>query len=321
MARTFYQYNAETCRYEAIPRNRRKVALNTTIFLFLSFVIAFGSFFFHFRFADSLTELWLSNRNAILKKEFMLLSRKTDVAFEKLSGLIDKDDNNYRVILDAQPLAVSIREAGSGGSEKLTLSDADNLSVIYEQYLRIGKLRKQADIEVQSYEEIETLLDEKVKMWASRPAIQPVDNRQLDQLHLTYGLRMHPIFKTLKDHKGLDFTAPRGTPVYATGDGIVQKAHFSGTYGNVVYIDHQYGFETRYAHLSRFAVKEGDHVKRGQIIGNVGNTGNSVSAHLHYEVLIAGKNVNPINFFQRDISNDEYEKLIQLGSRNAGPLD
>jgi murein DD-endopeptidase MepM/ murein hydrolase activator NlpD len=132
---------------------------------------------------------------------------------------------------------------------------------------------------------------------------------------------MHPIFKTLMDHKGLDFTAPRGTPVYATGDGTVEEARFSGSYGNVVYINHNYGFETRYAHMSKFTVKKGDMVKRGQVIGYVGNTGNSVSSHLHYEVLVGGKHVNPINFFQRDLSNEEYEKLVQLGSNKAQPLD
>lgn len=321
MARTLFQYNPKTCRYEPVPPSRKKKVLNTLAFLVISFAVAVAAFSFYYRYSDSLTEIWLKNRNAILKNEYKLLEEKTNLATSKLEELISKDDYNYRIILDSSPLPASIRDAGIGGSERMSLADAENLPLIYDHYKRIDRLRRQVEIEVQSYEEITSLLNEKIKMWASRPAIQPVDNRQLDQLHLTYGLRMHPIFKTLMDHKGLDFSAPRGTPVYATGDGTIERANFSGSYGNVVYINHHHGFETRYAHLSKSIVKQGEEVKRGQVIGYVGNTGNSVSSHLHYEVLVNGKNVNPINFFQRDMSNDEYEKLIRLGSEKADPLD
>ncbi|HEX5172058.1 MAG TPA: M23 family metallopeptidase [Cyclobacteriaceae bacterium] len=321
MARTLYQYNPKTCRYEAVPPSRKRAVINTVVFLFLSSILASGAFSVYNRHFDSFTEMWLKNRNVILRSEYKRLDQKAELATTKLAELINKDDSNYRIILDTSPLPASIRSAGIGGSERINLADGENLPLIYDEYRRIDKLRRQVEIEVQSYDEITALLDDKIKMWASRPAIQPIDNRQLGQLHLTYGLRMHPIFKTLMDHKGLDFAAPRGTPVYATGDGTVETSHFSGSYGNVIYINHDHGFETRYAHLSRSAVKKGERVKRGQLIGYVGNTGNSVSPHLHYEVLVNGKNVNPINFFQRDMSNDEYEKLIQMGSQKAEPLD
>lgn len=158
-------------------------------------------------------------------------------------------------------------------------------------------------------------------MWASRPAIQPVDNRELTRLHTTFGLRMHPIFNVLMDHKGLDFTAPKGAPVYATGDGRVSMAYFSGSYGNVIFIDHGFDYETRYAHLYKFNVTPGQFVKRGQLIGYVGNTGISVSPHLHYEVFYKGQAVNPIYFFQRDLSNLEYRKLIQTAGKSESSLD
>lgn len=138
---------------------------------------------------------------------------------------------------------------------------------------------------------------------------------------MTYGARMHPIFKVMKDHNGLDFSAPKGTPVYATGDGVIITAHRSSSYGKVIYIDHGHGYETRYAHLSKFIVDADDRVKRGQIIGYVGSTGTSQSAHLHYEVLVNGKHVNPINFFQRDLSNSEYERLIEIAQTQSQPLD
>jgi murein DD-endopeptidase MepM/ murein hydrolase activator NlpD len=138
---------------------------------------------------------------------------------------------------------------------------------------------------------------------------------------MTYGARFHPLFKVWKEHKGLDFSAKEGTPVYATGDGQVLNAYVSDSYGKVVFINHGYGFETRYAHMSRFAVIPGEPVKRGQVIGYVGDTGYSSGPHLHYEVLYQGEHVNPINFFQQDLSNSEYQKLIETEDKNALPLD
>jgi murein DD-endopeptidase MepM/ murein hydrolase activator NlpD len=164
-------------------------------------------------------------------------------------------------------------------------------------------------------------LTRKEKMWASRPAIQPVSNKDLTHLHTIFGLRMHPLLGYSRPHNGLDFTAPVGSPIYATGDGRVSVAQRSLSYGNVVYIDHGYQFETRYAHMTHYIVGKGEHVKRGQVIGYVGNTGLSVAAHLHYEVLYKNNPINPINFFQRDLNNKEYEKLIEVGSRATSSLD
>jgi len=203
----------------------------------------------------------------------------------------------------------------------MDLSEVQNYPLLTNHYAKLDMLKRQLDIEVQSYDELKALADDKVEMWASRPAIQPISNKQLDRLHMTYGARLHPIFHVFMDHKGLDFTASKGTPVYATGDGEIITAHFSASYGNVIYLDHGHDYETRYAHLSQFNVKLGQKVKRGQVIGYVGSTGNSVSSHLHYEVLFKGQHVNPINFFQRDLSNKEYEKLIEIGSRQFHALD
>ena len=158
-------------------------------------------------------------------------------------------------------------------------------------------------------------------MWAARPAIQPVSNKTLTHLHSTFGERLHPLLGYVRDHKGLDFTADTGTPVYATGDGVIKTAYFSGSFGNVIFIDHSFGYETRYAHLSRFNVTRGQRIKRGDIIGFVGSTGLSGGPHLHYEVLYKGLQINPINFFQRDLSNKEYEKLVEEGSKYREPLD
>jgi murein DD-endopeptidase MepM/ murein hydrolase activator NlpD len=321
MARTVYRYNQETCRYDPEFRNGRHVIRDTVLFLAASSILGAVGFLFVMDQSTSLSEGVLEKKNEILQSEWTILDSRITQANNQLTKLIEKDDYNYRVILDSQPLESSIREAGVGGSEKTDLREVVSFPSIYTDYKRLDKLARQVDIEVQSFHEIQQLLEAKMKIWSSRPAIQPIDNQQLDRLHLTYGPRMHPIFHVMMLHKGLDFTASEGTPVYATGDGKIGKAYFSDSYGRVIFVEHGHGFETRYAHLSRFNVRPGDIVKRGQVIGYVGSTGHSVSSHLHYEVLYNGEHINPINFFQRDLSNKEYEKLIQVGSRQSAPLD
>jgi hypothetical protein len=321
MAKTYYRYNQETCRYEPAVRDGKYLLRNAGLFLALAMVAGTGAFLSYKERAASLSEAVLESQNARHKSEWKVLDERIAQANSELSKLIEKDDYNYRVILDSQPLESSIREAGIGGSEKIDLREIRNFPSIYSGYKRLDKLARQVDIEVQSFREIQELLEEKIRIWASRPAIQPIDNRQLDRLHLTFGPRMHPIFHRVIDHKGLDFTASKGTPVYATGDGRIIKAYRSGSYGNVIFVEHGHGFETRYAHLYSFNARPGEKVKRGQIIGYVGSTGHSVSSHLHYEVLYKGEHINPINFFQRDLSNTEYEKLIQVGSQQSIPLD
>ncbi|HEX7017213.1 MAG TPA: M23 family metallopeptidase, partial [Cyclobacteriaceae bacterium] len=263
MARTYFTYNDETCRYEPVVQDSRHFLRNTGIFLGLAFLVSVAVFSFYRNSAISLSEEILQNQNNRQKSEWEVVEKRIAQASDELARLIEKDDHNYRIILDSQPLGSSIREAGTGGSEKMDLTSVQEFPDIYEGYKRIDKLARQVDIELQSFTELHELLEEKMRIWASRPAIQPIDNRQLDRLHLTFGPRMHPIFKRMIDHKGLDFTASKGTPVYATGDGRVFRAYRSESYGNVIFVDHGHGFETRYAHLSEFKVRAGDHVKRG----------------------------------------------------------
>lgn len=321
MARTSFTYNQETCRYEPEVKDSRYFLRRLGVFLGTAMVISVAVFYFYRDQATSMSEDILQSQNDRHKSEWQVLDKRIAHASDELARLIEKDDHNYRVILDSRPLGNSVREAGTGGSMKLDLSEVTDFPSISEGYKRIDKLARQVDIERQSFNELQELLEEKMRIWASRPAIQPIDNRQLDRLHLTFGPRMHPIFGRVIDHKGLDFTASKGTPVYATGDGKVIKAYHSESYGKVIFVNHGHGFETRYAHLFSFNAKPGDRVKRGQVIGYVGNTGNSVSSHLHYEVLYKGEHINPINFFQRDLSNTEYERLIQVGSEQSVPLD
>jgi murein DD-endopeptidase MepM/ murein hydrolase activator NlpD len=291
------------------------------IFTSLSLVLALIGYTCVLQYIPSLGELILAEENQKLKIEWDILHDEIQDANHTLTTLIKKDDHNYRVILDSEPLDASIREAGIGGSERINVSKLQEFPVVLNEYLILQRFKHQLDVESQSYDEIGKLFEQKTTMWAARPAIQPVSNTNLTALHTTFGARFHQVLGYVRDHKGLDFTADIGTPVYATGDGEVKSAYFSGSYGNVIFIDHGYGYQTRYAHLSKFNAKVGQKIKRGEILGYVGNTGLSRGPHLHYEVLFKGQQINPINFFQRDLSNKEYEKLIEVGSKVRESLD
>jgi murein DD-endopeptidase MepM/ murein hydrolase activator NlpD len=319
MSKIRYTYNPETCKYEPIIVSPQAAGRKILSFLGISFVLGLiGLIYFNSRFPH-LDETIQTAENQKLKTEWQVLLKQLDRTSDQLSKLEQNDDHNYRVILDLEPLDITQREAGVGGREKESSFIGNYF--IRTAYEQAEKIKNRLDIEAQSMKQLKEELERKERMWASRPAIQPIDNKQLTRLHTIFGLRLHPKYGDVRPHNGLDFTAPTGTPVYASGDGKVHMAYFSSSYGNVIYIDHGFQFETRYAHLNRYIVKDGEEIKRGQIIGYVGDTGTSVGPHLHYEVLYNGNPVNPINFFQRDLNNKEYEKLIELGSRSVSSLD
>lgn len=319
MARMHYRYNSETCKYEPLIVSPRLAGRKVLRFLGISLLIGIAGLAYvncKFPLLDETQEV---NKNQKLKAEWQVLYKQLERTSNDLVVLETNDDHNYRVILDLDPLEQSQREAGVGGRERV--SAGISLPLIKMAYLKADKIQNRLDIESQSFQQLMNEVLRKEKMWASRPAIQPVSNKDLTHLHTLFGLRMHPIHGYVRPHNGLDFTAPTGSPVYATGDGKVTHAEYSPSYGNVVYVNHGYGFETRYAHMTRYIVAAGQEVKRGQIIGYVGNTGDSVGPHLHYEVHYKNQPINPVNFFQRDLNNKEYEKLIELGSRASSSLD
>ena len=215
-------------------------------------------------------------------------------------------------------LSLILRDAGIGGVDRyseIRSKEIDHKDLILSLSGDVDKLRRKMYIQSKSYDDILELADNKAKMFAAIPAIQPVSNKELIRLASGFGYRIHPVYKVKKLHTGIDFSAPIGTPIYATADGKVSlvKVRFSG-YGKLVEIDHGFGFKTRYAHMHEFAVKEGQKVKRGQVIGYVGNTGLSTAPHLHYEVIKGNSKINPVHYFFNDLNPDEYEKVIELSS-------
>ncbi len=319
MAKVQYHYNEETCKYEPIIVRGRVLWRRMGWFLGASFFIGLaGLFYFNYKY-PSWDETELQHENRVLMAQWKNLQDQLKQTSDRLTALEKTDDHTYRTILDLSPLDSVERAAGIGGSEKEG-ADVD-YSTIREGYDRLSKLEARLAVEKQSYDELLGELKTKEKMWASTPALTPIANKDLIRLHTTFGMRLHPILGYWREHRGLDLTAPKNAPVYATGDGYVHMAYYSDTYGQVVYLRHGFGYETRYAHLTRYIVKEGQRVQRGQVIGYVGTTGQSEANHLHYEVLLNGSQVNPMNFFHRYLSNEEYQKLIDQAKVDGPPLD
>jgi murein DD-endopeptidase MepM/ murein hydrolase activator NlpD len=318
MAKIKYYYDTETCKYERVKTKTSDIILNALGIISLILIVAAGLVLVQIAYFPQPQEVLLQNQIAEQKFELNKLDRELTQLNEILTGMEKRDDNIYRVVLGAEPIDPSIREAGVGGSERYADIREKNIidkDMIIELNEKVDKLRRKVYIESKSQDELVKLAENKEKLYAAIPAIQPVSNKQLIALASGFGMRTHPIYKVRKMHTGIDFAASIGTPIYATADGkvVTVDVKFSG-YGKLVEIDHGFGYRSRYAHMHDFAVRAGQTVRRGDLIGYVGNTGVSTAPHLHYEVLINGTQVDPVHYFYNDLSPLEYEKILELAS-------
>jgi murein DD-endopeptidase MepM/ murein hydrolase activator NlpD len=233
------------------------------------------------------------------------------------------DDNLYRTIFEAEPIPATLREGGVGGINRYKeLEGFENSSIVIETTRRLDQLRKQIYLQSKSFDDLVSLAMRKEEMLRSIPAIMPISNKDLTRTASGYGLRIHPIYKIIKFHAGMDFTAPNGTDVYGSGDGTVASVISSKRgLGNHIIINHGYGYTSIYAHLDRFNVKAGQRVRRGDVIGFVGSTGMSLAPHLHYEIKLNGTNVDPVNYYFNDLTAAEYEKMIEIASKTGQSFD
>jgi murein DD-endopeptidase MepM/ murein hydrolase activator NlpD len=325
MARIKYYYDTETCKYERIKVSKWDIVLNSMGFLTISLLLAVGLVFIFNKYFESPKEIILKKENAELKLHYDILDKEMNDVKEMLSILEDRDDNVYRVIFEAEPIPNNVRSAGTGGVEKyasLLDEGLEQEDMIVSNYDRIDRLKRQMYIQTRSYDEVIQSALNKADMLAAMPAIQPITNKGLSRLASGFGYRIHPIYKVKKMHWGIDFSAPRGTPIYATGDGkvsLAKKSYLKTGYGNQVEIDHGYGFKTKYAHMQTLAVKRGEKIKRGQLIGYVGSSGGSTAPHVHYEIIKNGKKINPIQYII-NVSDEEYRILHELASRENQSL-
>ena len=323
MAKIKYYYDTKTLSYKRIELNVFDKFKRTLSFLSASAVIGLIMVIVFFQFFDSPKEKRLKSEIENLVVQYDILSKKMTQIDLVLDDIQQRDDNIYRVIFEADPIPSSIRKAGFGGVNRYKdIRNFNNTELVIEAAKKADKLSKQLYIQSKSFDEVIDLAKNKADMLASIPAIQPIANKDLSRMASGYGYRLHPIYKTRRLHTGMDFTAPQGTPIYATGDGKVTKVRRSRRgYGNHVIIDHSYGYQTLYAHMTKYIVYRGQKVKRGEIIGYVGSSGTSVAPHLHYEVMKNKRKINPVNYYYNDLSPEEYEKMLEISSQNNQSFD
>lgn len=318
MAKIKYYYDTETCKYERVKTKKTDIILNMLGILTLTGVMAGGLIILYYNFFDSPKEVVLNNRIKELQYYYDLKLKEIEQTNKALEAIEYRDDNIYRIVLGAEPIDKDIRNAGIGGSDRYAdihdkrLIDEDMIIALNE---KVDKLKRKVYIELKSQDELKSLAEKKAKLFAAIPAIQPISNKQLVAIASGFGVRIHPIYKVKKMHTGIDFAAPIGTPIYATADGKIEEVSvkFSG-YGKMIVINHGFGYKTRYAHMHDFAVRSGQNIKRGELIGYVGDTGVSTAPHLHYEVMMNGVLINPVHYFFNDLTPAEYEKVVELSS-------
>ena len=317
-----YKYNPETLDYEEVNLSVWDKFKKLSYYLIASIVFSFLILSIAFYNIRSFIQEEAAKENQSLRQEITSFNKDLNLILEVLGDIQLRDDNIYRAIFETDPYPDHKRQLGTGGNS-MKYKKYENMEygdLVIEISKKIELIEKKLASQSKSFDQVFDLTKEKQKMIKSIPSIQPVSNRDLTRIASGFGLRMHPIYKILKMHKGMDFTAPIGTEIYATGDGIVERVGWVGGYGKTIMINHGFGYKTRYAHCSKYKCRKGQKVKRGDLIGFVGNTGQSTGPHLHYEVFKNKKQINPVNFFFNDLSPEEYDKVIEISSRPTQSL-
>lgn len=325
MSKVKYYYDPDTLSYRKIVPKKTKKYRNIFLFILGSFL--FGllglTLLLNTNLVNTPKELSLQREVKNYELQFELLDKKMEQMEQVLANIEDRDNNIYRLYFEANPISEEQRRAGFGGINRYkSLEGFNNSEMIINTTKRLDIIQKQLVIQSKSLDEITKLAEEKEKLLMAIPAIQPVNNEDLKRMASGYGWRSDPFTKARKMHWGMDFTAPRGTPVYASGDGEVSRAdNNSSGYGKHIRVEHGYGYMTLYAHLSKYNVTKGQKVKRGDLIGFVGSTGRSEAPHLHYEVWKDGNRINPINFYYGSLSAKEFENMLKYANQENQSLD
>jgi len=322
MGKTNYRFNPDTLSFDKIERNIKTLVRKMLGYVSTGLVSGVFFFFVFLQFFDPPQTKRLKRQNEQLLSQYNLMNKDFEKVTKVLEDIQNRDDNIYRVIFEAEPIPSSVRMAGFGGANRYSkLEEMDNSELIISTTRKLDILSKQVFVQAKSYDDVAKMALNKEKMIASMPSIMPVSNNDLKRTASGWGMRIHPIYKIPRFHYGMDFTAVTGTDVFATGIGVIKSASRETGYGNIVIIDHGFGYETFYAHLSRINVQVGQKVNRGDVIGLVGSTGTSTAPHLHYEVSKNGVKVNPQNYYFQDLTPLEYEKMIAISSNMGQSFD
>lgn len=323
MSKIKYKYNTKTLSYEKAVTPVGARVFRIVSFLGTASVIGVVSVIIAFRYFDSPKEKQLRRELEKMQIQYDLLNKRMDNLSMVLNDLEDRDDNIYRAIFETDSIPDDIRHSGFGGADRYKeFQGYTNSQLMVSTTQKLDQLAKRMYIQSKSYDEVIKLAESKEKMLSSIPAIMPISVKDLKGTPSGFGYRTHPIYKIVKMHTGMDFNAAIGTPIYATGDGIVERADAEASgYGNHVVINHGYGYETLYGHMSKIRVVPGQEVKRGEIIGEVGNTGTSSGPHVHYEVIRNGNKINPISYYYLDLTPVEYQSIIQQSNQSNQSFD
>jgi murein DD-endopeptidase MepM/ murein hydrolase activator NlpD len=323
MGKAKYHFNPVTITFEIVRYPFRKKIRKFLLYIMAAALYAVAVLFVAYSFHDSPKERYLKRELSHMEFQYRVLNDRLDQVSEVVEELQYRDDNIYRVIFEAEPVPTGMRKAGYGGVDRYAKLDG----YLYSKLLintteKLDQITSQLVVQSKSFDDVFEMAKNKAEFLASIPAIQPVSNKDLLRLSSYYGRRMDPFYKVMKFHEGVDFSAPVGTEIYATGDGVVLSVEKSKSqYGNSLLLDHGFSYQTFYAHCADILVKKGQKVKRGQVIATVGNTGKSTGPHLHYEVRKNGRPINPINFFFNDITPEDYELMIELSARPSQSMD
>ncbi len=323
MRKERFRYNPKTLSYEREEVSLGKRILRVVLWMAPSVVLGLILAFFFTRRIDSPKEKELKAELKKYEAEVMRMQSDINLINNVLNDIEKRDEDLYRMALYADKFPDELRRMGAGGSDKYAyLKKLPNSDLLIKTSSSIDALERRLHAQTLSFRELIQLAKDKEKMLACIPAIQPVRNTDLKRMASGYGYRIDPIYKTRRMHSGMDFTADKGTDVYATGDGVIEMVeHKRWGYGKQIVINHGFGYKTRYAHLSEFKVRQGQKVKRGDLIGQVGSTGKSTGPHLHYEVLRNNKAVNPIGYYHSDLTPEQYEQLLEMSEKSFKALD
>jgi murein DD-endopeptidase MepM/ murein hydrolase activator NlpD len=323
MKKIKYFYNTHTLRFERLITPLRVKLLRVFSLFAAVAVAAFFTTQLIYRYFPSANEKKLMNANTRLEEELKIATQELENLSVTLNEIEQRDNEVYRAIFEASPIPDSARAKAmeKEKQEKFNASLNDKeLNTSIQQ--KIYALKNRMDMQASSFAEITEMVKNKEVLLASTPAIQPVSNKNLNRLSSGFGYRIDPVYKTPKMHAGLDFAAPQGTPVYATGNGTIKLAGNTGNgYGNHVIIKHGFNYETLYGHLYRIKVRSGAKIKRGEVIGWVGNSGKSTGPHLHYEVHKNGRPLDPIYFFYNDLSPEQFDRMLKMAAASNQSLD
>ena len=323
MKKIKYYYNTHTLRYEKLETPLRVKLLRVFGFIAAALVTASIISLLAFRFIGSPNEKLLRAENERMKDRYRTLSKQTTKIEQQMKELETRDNEVYRSIFEATPIPDSARLKELETEQQIAkVEGMEQNDLINSIITSLNNMGSRINAQKASYKDLTGMMNNKEKLLAATPAIQPVSNTDLKRIASGYGYRIDPVYKTVKLHPGLDFSAPAGTPIYATADGSIEVAGNRGDgYGNCVIINHGYGYKTLYGHMFRIKARGGQRVKRGEVIGYVGSTGKSTGPHCHYEVIKNGNKIDPIYFFYNDLTPEQFDRLLKLAAASNQSLD